>query len=234
MMAQKALLFKDQETFEKIMNSKIPKEIKELGRQVKNFSSEIWNKKKFEIVTNGNIAKFSQNEKLKSFLLNTKNKILVEASPYDTIWGIGMSEDDKDILDENKWKGQNLMGKAIMKAREFIKKQNLPKVIIMMVSSFDGQAKGTYLFNEGSPKEGLIEFFKEFKQVPDQGDIYGSKTMKEAYCPGEIDLNKYKNNNIIIPLEDWISPKKLNYYVLLLIGRGILIIKIVILMLLNG
>ena len=220
MMAQKALLFKDQETFEKIMNSKIPKEIKELGRQVKNFSSEIWNKKKFEIVTNGNIAKFSQNEKLKSFLLNTKNKILVEASPYDTIWGIGMSEDDKDILDENKWKGQNLMGKAIMKAREFIKKQNLPKVIIMMVSSFDGQAKGTYLFNEGSPKEGLIEFFKEFKQVPHQGDIYGSKTMKEAYCPGEIDLNKYKNNNIIIPKEDWISPKKLNYYVFTFDRKG--------------
>ena len=130
MMAQKALLFKDQETYDKIMNSKIPKEIKELGRQVKNFSSEIWNKKKFEIVTNGNIAKFSQNEKLKNFLLNTKNKILVEASPYDNIWGIGMSEDDNDILDEKKWKGQNLMGKAIMKAREFIKKQNLPKVII--------------------------------------------------------------------------------------------------------
>ena len=70
--------------------------------------------------------------------MNTKNKILVEASPYDLIWGIGMSEDDKDILDEKKWKGQNLMGKAIMKAREFIKKQNLPKVIIMIVSSFDG------------------------------------------------------------------------------------------------
>ena len=144
MMAQKALLFEDHETYEKIMSSKSPEEYKSLGRQIKNFSSEKWNTKKFDIVTNGNIAKFSQNENLKKFILDTKDKILVEASPADNIWGIGLSEDDKDILDESKWKGENLLGKALMKAREYIKKQNLPKVIIMMVSSFDGQAKGKY------------------------------------------------------------------------------------------
>ena len=220
MMAQKALLFEDHETYEKIINSKIPKEIKDLGREVKNFSSDKWNLKKFDIVVKGNIEKFSQNEKLKQFLLKTKDKILVEASPFDKIWGIGMKEDDKDILDESKWKGENLMGKAIMKAREFIKKEYFPKVIIMMVSSIDGQAKGKYLFNQGSPKTGLIEFFKEFREIPHQGDIYGSKTMKEAYCPGEVDLSKYKNNNIIIPKEDWTSPKKLDYYVFTFDRKG--------------
>ena len=220
MMAQKALLFEDHEIYEKIMSSKSPEKYKSLGRQIKNFSSEKWNTRKFDIVTKGNIAKFSQNENLKQFLLNTNDKILVEASATDNIWGIGMSEDDKDILDESKWKGENLLGKALMKTRTCIKKEKLPKVIIMMVSSFDGQAKGKYLFNQGSPKEGLIEFFKEFSKVPHQGDIYGSKTMKEAYCPGEIDLNKYKDNNVNIPKEDWTSPKKLDYYVFTFDRKG--------------
>ena len=213
MMSQKALAFNDKETYSKIMEEKEPREYKKLGRQVKNFDSTIWDKKKFEAVIKGNIAKFSQNEKLKEFLLNTQEKILVEASPYDKIWGIGMDENDKDILDPSKWKGENLLGKALMKVREIIKKENLPKIIIMMVSSFDGQAKGKYLFEQGSPKEGLIEFFKEFKAVPHEADIYGANTMKEAYCPGKVNLSKYLNNNIIIPKEDWISANKLDYYV---------------------
>ena len=220
MMSQKALLFEDKEINEKIMNSKTPKEYKELGRQIKNFSSDKWELNKFDIVVKGNIAKFSQNEKLKQFLINTKDKILVEASPYDKIWGIGMSEDDKDILDESKWKGQNLLGKAIMKAREFIKKENFPKIIIMMVSSIDGQATGKFMSYKGSPQIGMLEFCKEFRDIPHQADIYGSKTMKEAYCHGEINLNKYKNNNIIIPKEDWISPKKLKSYIFTFDRKG--------------
>ena len=213
MMSQKALLFNDNETNLKIMGSKTPKKYKQLGRQVKNFSPKLWDEKKFDIVVKGNLAKFSQNENLKQFLLNTKNKILVEASPYDKIWGIGMAQDDKDIYNQDKWKGENLLGKALMKVREIIKKEKFPKVLIMMVSSFDGQAKGKYLFNQGSPREGLVEFFKEFKAVPHEADIYGANTMKEAYFPGKVNLSKYLNNNIIIPKEDWISPNKLNYYV---------------------
>ena len=98
MMSQKALAFNDKETYSKIMEEKEPREYKKLGRQVKNFDSTIWDKKKFEAVIKGNIAKFSQNEKLKEFLLNTQEKILVEASPYDKIWGIGMDENDKEII----------------------------------------------------------------------------------------------------------------------------------------
>ena len=131
-----------------------------------------------------------------------------------------MEENDKDILNPDKWKGQNLLGKALMKVREIIKKEKFPKVIIMMVSSFDGQAKGTYLFDQGSPKEGLVEFFKEFKAIPHEGDIYGANTMKEAYCPGKVDLSKYSNNGVIIPKEDWISPNKLDYYVFTFDRKG--------------
>ena len=93
MMAQKALLFNDNEIFHKIMSSKSPKEYKELGRKIKNFSDSKWNENKYQIILKGNIAKFSQNEKLKVFLLNTGTKILVEASPYDKILGIGLSAD---------------------------------------------------------------------------------------------------------------------------------------------
>ena len=220
MMSQKALLFNDNGTNKKIMGVKDPKQYKKLGRQVKNFSSNLWDEKKFDIVVKGNLAKFSQNENLKQFLLNTKNKILVEASPYDKIWGIGMAQDDKDIYNQDKWKGENLLGKALMKVREIIKKEKFPKVLIMMVSSFDGQAKGKYLFNQGSPREGLVEFFKEFGSIPHEADIYGANTMKEAYCPGKVDLNKYNNNGIIIPKEDWISPNKLNYYVFTFDRKG--------------
>ena len=182
MMSQKALLFNDNETNLKIMESKAPKKYKQLGRQVKNFSPKLWDEKKFDIVVKGNLAKFSQNENLKQFLLNTKDKILAEASPYDKIWGIGMAQDDKDIYNPDKWKGENLLGKALMKVREIIKKEKFPKVLIMMVSSFDG--------------------------------------MKEAYCPGKVDLSKYNNNGIIIPKEDWISPNKLNYYVFTFDRKG--------------
>ena len=83
-----------------------------------------------------------------------------------------------------------------------------PKIITMMITSFDGKAKGNYLFNKGSPKTGLIEFFKEFSKIPHEGDIYGSKTIKEAYVPGKIDLSKYKNREKI-PIEDFYKSKKI-------------------------
>ena len=98
MMSQKALLFNDNETNLKIMQEKDPKTYKALGRQVKNFDPSLWDKNKFEIVVKGNIAKFSQNEELKKFLLNTNDKILVEASPHDKIWGIGMDENHKETV----------------------------------------------------------------------------------------------------------------------------------------
>ena len=120
MMAQKALLFNDNDIFNKIMKSKHPKEYKELGRKIKNFSDLKWNENKYQIVLKGSIAKFSQNEKLKTFLLNTGTKVLVEASPYDKIWGIGLSADQENIENPLTWNGENLLGFALMEVRDLI------------------------------------------------------------------------------------------------------------------
>lgn len=121
MMSQKALLFKDKEIYKKIMESDSPKEYKALGRKIKNFNEEIWNNNKRDIVFKANIAKFTQNKELKNKLLSTGNKILVEASPYDAIWGIKMTKDDSRILNKETWKGENLLGYILMDVREEIK-----------------------------------------------------------------------------------------------------------------
>ena len=118
MMAEKARVFADQKTLEQILKSNDPKKSKELGRQIRFFDEHIWNTRKYDIVYQGNLLKFAQDESLKSFLLNTGSKILVEASPYDKIWGIGMKQDEKGVKDPSNWKGQNLLGFALMEVRK--------------------------------------------------------------------------------------------------------------------
>lgn len=121
MMAEKARLFEDNEIRKQILNESDPKAIKALGRKVCNFDPVIWDKYKYSIVLNGNYAKFIQNEELLRFLLNTGDKILVEASPYDKVWGIGMQESDPRTLDPSAWKGDNLLGFALTEVREELK-----------------------------------------------------------------------------------------------------------------
>ncbi|MBW5382979.1 NADAR family protein [Brachyspira pilosicoli] len=122
MMYNKALLFDDKDIANEILNNNQPKAIKELGRKVKNFNDELWDKMKYKIVFTGNYYKFSQNADLRNFLLNTKNKVLVEASPYDKVWGIKMKYDDENIENPFFWKGENLLGFALMEARDEIKR----------------------------------------------------------------------------------------------------------------
>lgn len=117
MMAEKARLFGDNDIEDKIMQSKEPKEIKSLGRKVKNFDEKLWDKCKYSIVLNGNCAKFMQNKPLMDYLISTEDKILVEASPYDDIWGIKMSVDNNEIKNPLAWKGKNLLGFALMEVR---------------------------------------------------------------------------------------------------------------------
>lgn len=124
MMVEKARLFGDNDSLEKIMNSKDPSKQKALGRKVKNFDKDKWEKAAREIVFDANYAKFSQHKDLKKQLLETGDKIIVEASPYDKIWGIGMGVDDPDILDSNKWRGTNWLGEEIMKVRDVLKQLN--------------------------------------------------------------------------------------------------------------
>ncbi len=117
MMAEKARLFGDEGVREKIIAAAHPSQAKNLGREVQGFNPTTWEQHRFEIVVQGNIAKFSQNPNLKAFLLNTGHRILVEASPVDRIWGIGWAETDPQAQDPEKWRGLNLLGFALMAAR---------------------------------------------------------------------------------------------------------------------
>ena len=122
MMAEKARLF-DDTMVEKILEAKTTKEVKALGREVRNFDDKVWNEASFDVVVKGNMAKFSQHEELKSFLLSTSNKIIVEASPYDKVWGIGMLGDDEMATSPLKWRGLNKLGFALMVVRDEILKE---------------------------------------------------------------------------------------------------------------
>ncbi|MFZ6031595.1 MAG: NADAR family protein [Chloroflexota bacterium] len=120
MMAKKALLFGDEPIYRAILQAKTPQEAKALGRKVKNFVEEVWNMHRKEIVIAGNEAKFSQQVDLKHYLLSTQDNVLIEASPYDRIWGIGMAMGEKAIENPRSWKGLNLLGFALMEVRNRI------------------------------------------------------------------------------------------------------------------
>ena len=119
MMAQKALLFGDNNMSEKIITVNSPAEAKKLGREVSDFDENLWNKHRYEIVQYGNIYKFNQNKELGEFLMNTNTRVLVEASPVDQIWGIGLSKDSQDIYNVYNWRGLNLLGFALMEVRDY-------------------------------------------------------------------------------------------------------------------
>jgi ribA/ribD-fused uncharacterized protein len=121
MMAEKARFFKDQETLILIMNATEPKEQKSQGRKVKNFNDDEWNQVADEIVFQGNLAKFSQNQDLKQLLLSTGDKMFVECSPYDKIWGNGLNITDTLNTTPENWLGTNRLGKAIMRVREVLR-----------------------------------------------------------------------------------------------------------------
>lgn len=122
MMAKKAELFKDKEVLNKIINCASPAEAKKLGREVKNYNEEIWLENRFQIVKQGNFEKFNQNNQLKEYLLKTNNRVIVESSPVDDIWGIGMASDHNDINNPEKWRGLNLLGFALMEVRDELRK----------------------------------------------------------------------------------------------------------------
>ncbi|MCI8423602.1 MAG: NADAR family protein [Lawsonibacter sp.] len=122
MMAEKARLFGDKETLEKIMEATVQGKIKALGREVKHFDQEEWDKCKHTIVLTGNFQKFLQNPELKDFLLRTGDKILVEASPRDRIWGIGMGASNENAANPAAWRGQNRLGFALMEVRDELRR----------------------------------------------------------------------------------------------------------------
>lgn len=122
MMAHKAKLFGDQEICSQILSCSEPAQIKALGRKVSGFEQIVWDKVKYSIVLNGNWCKFSQNRNLREFLLSTGEAVLAEASPYDGIWGIRLCADALEAKDPLKWRGQNLLGFALMEVRDELRR----------------------------------------------------------------------------------------------------------------
>ena len=122
MMAAKAELFGDKEIRDQILKCSDQKQIKALGRKVRGFDQAVWDKFKYAIVLNGNWLKFSQNRELREFLLSTGDSVLVEASPYDNIWGIRLSANSPEAWDPFRWRGQNLLGFALMEVRDELRR----------------------------------------------------------------------------------------------------------------
>ena len=118
MMLEKANLFKDEKSYEKILKSPDPRLQKEIGRNIKNFNKDEWEKVAKEIVFKGNYAKFTQNMKLGMKLRETVGTTLVEASPYDKIWGIGLNSFDPLAQSRETWRGTNWLGETLTKLRE--------------------------------------------------------------------------------------------------------------------
>jgi ribA/ribD-fused uncharacterized protein len=117
MMAGKAELFGDAEHRAQILDAPSPAAAKALGRKVRGFDKAAWDAAKFGIVADGNVHKFGQDPDLRAFLLATGDRMLVEAAPRDRIWGIGMGANHEHATNPRLWRGQNLLGFALMEAR---------------------------------------------------------------------------------------------------------------------
>lgn len=117
MMWGKAMLFGDEDSAERIRAARHPKQAKDLGRGIADFDEQRWVEHRYRIVVAANLGKFDQNPDERNFLLGTGDRVLVEASPVDAIWGIGLAADDPRAQDPATWRGQNLLGRALVEVR---------------------------------------------------------------------------------------------------------------------
>lgn len=117
MMAGKARLFGDEAAWQRVIGSGHPKQAKDAGRSVRGFDEEVWRRERFALVVEGSLHKFSAYPELGAYLLGTGTRVLVEASPLDRVWGIGLAADDERALRPADWRGLNLLGFALMEAR---------------------------------------------------------------------------------------------------------------------
>lgn len=121
MMASKARLFGDGEALARILIATAPLDCKRIGRQVRGFDEALWRQHCFDIVTQGSVAKFDQDPALRGYLLATSEDVLVEASPSDCVWGIRLGREHADAQNPLRWRGQNLLGFALMRARGILR-----------------------------------------------------------------------------------------------------------------
>lgn len=123
MMWRKAVLFGDTVVAEQILAAGHPHQAKGLGGRVTGFDESVWEAERFGIVVTGNVAKFGQHDDLRAFLLGTGERVLVEASPVDRVWGIGLAANDPRADDPALWCGSNLLGFGLMHARSVLSRQ---------------------------------------------------------------------------------------------------------------
>ena len=212
MMYQKALLFNDNRTAQLILEEKNPKIQKSLGRRVKNFDEKVWNKHRSMIVLNANMFKFSSNNKLKEILLSTKNEEIFEASPFDPIWGIGISKEDAEC--GIPYKGENLLGKCFENVRHSLQadidyfdcvtqKQIIetPSLELIVLTGLPGSGKSTL----------ATQFHKLGYHIINQDTIGSRKKCREMF----IDLMKKgmkcvvdRCNHTISQRQSWINLMK--------------------------
>ncbi|WP_433342004.1 NADAR family protein [Micromonospora sp. CA-111912] len=117
MMWRKAVLFGDDAVAEQVLAAEHPQRAKALGRRVRGFDEAVWVAHRYDVVVAGSVAKFAQHADLRAFLLATGNRVLVEASPVDRVWGAGLAADDPAVENPARWRGDNLLGFALMDAR---------------------------------------------------------------------------------------------------------------------
>lgn len=117
----KANRFDDLDAIEKIIDAQSPMKAKSIGRSVKEYDDDAWRVERYTYMVQALVLKFSQNDELRERLLATGDIHLVEASPYDAIWGVKLKVNDPKILKQSEWKGKNLLGEALMHAREIFK-----------------------------------------------------------------------------------------------------------------
>lgn len=123
MMYHKAMLFKDTEVAQLVLETPSPRAQKMLGREVRGFDEQVWKEQRIEIMVDGLVSKFEQNPALWAALDATGDTCLVEASPYDKVWGIGMKENDPRATDPTQWQGLNLLGEVLNQTREVIREK---------------------------------------------------------------------------------------------------------------
>jgi ribA/ribD-fused uncharacterized protein len=129
MMASKARLFDDPESLAQILAATAPLDCKKLGRKVRGFDEEVWRQHRFDIVTAGSVGKFGQDSTLRAYLLATGDEVLVEASPTDCVWGTRVHRQHEDAQNPLRWRGQNLLGFALMRARGILRGELPPPTL---------------------------------------------------------------------------------------------------------
>ncbi|MFI9639862.1 NADAR family protein [Micromonospora sp. NPDC051925] len=121
MMWHKALLFDDTEAGDRVLAAPHPHRAKAIGREVRHFDQTVWEARRYAIVVAGSLAKFGQHADLRAYLLGTGERVLVEASPVDRVWGVGLAPDDPRAEEPARWRGLNLLGFALMEARDILR-----------------------------------------------------------------------------------------------------------------